>query len=97
MRKQLTHIAPLRAGVVLAVMYGMISLVVAPLFLLAALFGGKGSGGSAAMGVGFAIALPFLYAAGGFIGGILMAALYNLVTKFTGGFEFELRDSEPTP
>src|SRR5687767_14188200 len=95
MRKQLTYIAPLKAGIVLAILYAILSLIVVPFFILAALMG-KASGNPgpnpAIFGVAFAIGLPFLYAAGGFLGGLIGAALYNLVAKWTGGFEFETRD-----
>ena len=37
-------------------------------------------------GVG-ALFLPVMYGAFGFIGGVIGAAIYNLVAKWTGGFE----------
>ncbi len=93
MKKQLTYIAPLKAGIVLAALYGILSLIFVPFFLLAAVFGGKSGGATPAVfGVGFAILMPVLYAVAGFIGGIIAAALYNLIAKWTGGFEFEVRD-----
>lgn len=96
MKKQLTYITPLRAGIVLGALYGILSLLVVPFVLLAVLVGGKtGAHPPAVFGVGFAIFLPVLYAAVGFIGGIIAAALYNLIAKWTGGFEFEVRDSAP--
>jgi hypothetical protein len=84
MKKRLTHVDPLKLGITLAVLYGVISLIIVPFFLLGAIFGGKG----AVMGVGFAIIFPIIYAAVGFIGGIIMAFVYNLVAKWTGGVEF---------
>jgi len=96
MKKQLTHIAPLRAGIVLGILYGIMSLIIVPFFLLAAVFGSKsGSPAPAIMGVGFVIVLPVIYAVVGFIGGIIAAAVYNLVAKWTGGLEFEVRDVPP--
>lgn len=95
MKKELTQIAPVRAGIVLAVLYGLLSLLIAPFLLLAAFVGGNAGGHSPmpALGVGFAIAMPFLYAAMGFIGGLIAAAVYNLIAKWTGGFVFEVRDA----
>ena len=97
MKKQLTYITPLRAGIVLGVLYGILSLLVVPCVLLAAALGSKT--GVPALGIflgaGLAILLPVLYAAAGFIGGIIGAALYNLIAKWTGGFEFEVRDLAP--
>lgn len=93
MRKQLTYIAPLRAGIILGILYGILALIVVPFFLLAALFGSRTEGtGAAAFGLLFAILMPVLYAAAGFIGGVIAAALYNLIARWTGGFEFEVRE-----
>ena len=91
MKKQLTYVAPLRAGIVLGVLYGLLSLIFVPFFLLGAVLGSR-AGAPAFFGVGFAILLPVLYAAAGFIGGIIAAAIYNLVAMWTGGLEFEVRD-----
>jgi len=96
MKKQLTHISPLRAGIVLGVLYGLLGLIFVPFFLLAAIFGSKSGGAPAAFGgVFFAILFPVLYAVAGFIGGIIAAAIYNLVASWTGGLEFEVRDVPP--
>ena len=93
MKKQLTRIAPLRAGIVLGVLYGILSLIIAPFILIAAVIGSKtGTATPAIFGVGFAIMLPVLYAVVGFLGGVIAAAIYNLVAKWTGGLEFEVRD-----
>jgi hypothetical protein len=96
MKKQLTRIAPLRAGIVLGVLYGILSLIIAPFILLAAVLGNKADTALPAIfGVGFAIMLPVIYAVVGFIGGVIAAAIYNLVAKWTGGLEFEVRDVPP--
>jgi len=36
--------------------------------------------------------IPVLYATIGFIGGIIVAAIYNLIARLTGGLEFTLDD-----
>jgi len=93
MKKQLTHISPLRAGFVLGVLYGLLGLLFIPFFLLAAVFGTKSGGTPAAFGgVFLAVLFPVFYAVGGFIGGIIAAAIYNVVAKWTGGLEFEVQD-----
>jgi uncharacterized oligopeptide transporter (OPT) family protein len=84
MKKRLTYVDPLKLGIVLAVVYGVISLVIVPFFILGALFGPRGSG----FGVILAIFFPIIYAIAGFIGGVLTAFVYNLVAKWTGGVEF---------
>jgi hypothetical protein len=95
MKKQLTYIAPLRAGIVLAVLYGILGLIFVPFFLLAAIFGSRAGAPVAFGGAFLAIFFPVLYAIAGFVGGIIAAALYNLVAKWTGGLEFEVRDVAP--
>lgn len=97
MKKNLTRIAPLRAGIILGILYGIFSLLLVPFFLLAAMFSVKtGTATPAFMSVGFAIVLPVVYAFFGFIGGIIMAALYNWIAGWTGGFEFEVKEVAPT-
>jgi hypothetical protein len=96
MKKQLTHIAPLRAGIVLGVLYGLLGLVCVPFFLLLAAFHSASGAHSTAVGSAyFGILFPVFYAVAGFIGGIVAAAIYNLVAKWTGGLEFEVREVEP--
>lgn len=90
MKVEMRYVSPVRAGVVLAVLYGLIMAIIVPFFILAAM-SGRNSGGA---GVLLLVALPFLYAAGGFIGGIISAALYNLVASWTGGLEFEFKDGQ---
>ena len=43
----------------------------------------------ATLGVGAVVLFPILYGVIGFLGGLLTAALYNLVAGITGGIEFE--------
>ena len=108
MIKRIQHIAPVQLGAVLAVLYGMLSLiVVVPFFLIYTFLAPhnltftSGSGQIATtpvqsafpFGLAFVIFIPFLYAAGGFIGGIIAAVVYNIVARFTGGIEFTLTDA----
>jgi hypothetical protein len=93
MRKQLTYIAPLRAGIVLGVLYGLLGLIFVPFLLLAAVFGSKAGAPAAFGGIFLAVLFPVLYAVAGFVGGVIGAAIYNLVARWTGGLEFEVRES----
>ena len=95
MKKQLTSVTPLRAGIVLGILYGIGGLIFAPFFLIAGIFGGRGGTTAAFGGVIFAVMFPVIYAVVGFIGGIIGAAVYNLVAKWTGGLEFVVRDVPP--
>lgn len=88
MKKRLTRIAPLRAGVVLGVFYGIATLLIPLGFVIAALAGMSGAVEDAAMVALF----PIIYAVAGFVVGILGAALYNLIARWTGGLEFEFSD-----
>jgi hypothetical protein len=66
--------------------------------LMAVLFGKLWSGGSlhSILNGVFLLLFPVIYGAVGFIGGVIAAALYNLVAKWTGGLEFEVTDMPPT-
>jgi hypothetical protein len=41
-------------------------------------------------GVGFVLAAPFLYAAMGFIIGVIGAAIYDVIARRIGGIEVEV-------
>ena len=71
---------------VVAVLYALMGLVFAPIFLLAAMFSPKETG----FGAGFAVAVPILYGVCGFIFTAIGCALYNLVAGWVGGIEVEL-------
>jgi len=98
-RKLLTYVAPLRAGLVLAVLYAFFGLIFAPFFILIALIGKQSGGGfpAALGGVIGAIFFPVVYGIAGFLGGLIGAAVYNLVARWTGGLEFEFRDAPQRP
>ena len=97
---RIKRISPVQLGKMLAVIYGLISLIIVPFILafsvigaLAGASGRFGGFGPAALGAGFGLVmillLPLLYAAFGFIGGILGGFIYNLVAKWVGGIEVE--------
>ena len=94
MKKRLANVNPLKLGITLGILYGVMSLIFAvPLFLIMAVVGAaKAHAGAQAAPVVFSgvfiIFLPVIYAVLGFIGGIIVAFIYNLVAKWTGGVEF---------
>ncbi len=49
------------------------------------------------LGVGSIIFFPILYGVMGFIGGIITAAIYNFVVRFTGGLELEFEGEKAVP
>jgi|HubBroStandDraft_2_1064218.scaffolds.fasta_scaffold98041_2 hypothetical protein len=85
MKKRLTHISPLQAGIVQAVLCGVISLIAVPFIIIVGLMHGG-------IGAVLAIFLPIVYAVGGFIAGVISAFAYNLVAKWTGGLELTFTD-----
>jgi hypothetical protein len=86
MKKRLTYVSPLQQGIVVGVLYAILSLIAVPFLLIASLMG---HGGASAI---FVIFIPIIYGILGFIGGIIAAFVYNLVAKWTGGIEFTLID-----
>jgi hypothetical protein len=96
MKKRLSRIAPLKTGVVLGVLYALLSLLMVPVFMLAgagAMKAAQQNGAQVPFGFIFGIGalfLPVLYGVAGFIFGVIAAAVYNLVAKWTGGLEIVL-------
>lgn len=92
--RRLKRIAPLQLGKMAGCLYGAMGLLFMPFFLAMTVFAGSmpaGQGGIfAMMGVGFAICAPLLYAAMGFVIGLIGAAIYNLLAKWIGGIEVEV-------
>lgn len=95
MKVILKRIAPLQAGKILAVIYGIFSLIFAPFMILGALFG-KDGGIAAALLI---VPMMLLYVVLGFIGGVVGAWIYNLVGGWVGGLEleFEREDFQTLP
>jgi hypothetical protein len=86
------RIAPWQAGKVFAVLYFIFGLVFAIPFAFFGSFAGNGG-----FGVGFAIALPIIYAIGGLIVVPLCCLVYNFVAKLVGGLEFDVVDHDVNP
>jgi len=84
----------LSAAKILGMLYGCIGLIFVPFGLIMALAGSATGGQNSLLagisGVIFAIFLPLLYGAFGFVGGLLGALLYNLVARRLGGLQVEL-------
>lgn len=98
MTKRLKKIDPLQLGKMLAVIYGLGSLVFVPFFLL---FGALASMAPQSeemptmpmmmgMGAGFILFAPIAYAIMGFLSGLIGAFIYNVVAKWIGGVEVEV-------
>ena len=93
------RIGVLSLAKMLAVVYAFLGLFFGGVISLFALMGaaagsaaGGDTGGVVAMlfGAGAVVILPIVYGCIGFVGGLIMAPLYNLVAKVVGGIEVEL-------
>ena len=105
MNLKLKRIAPLQAGKMLAAFYGLLSLLIVPFMFaamsFASLMARQGDRPAPSfplmlgMGMGFLLFLPVLYAAMGFVFGVISAWLYNLLAKWIGGLEVEFEPTAP--
>ena len=98
-KKRLVRIGPLQLGKMLAALYGAMGLIFVPffgIFFLIGAFAPKGTNmpapGAVFAGAGvlLMILFPLMYAAMGFIIGLIGAAIYNLFAKWIGGIEVEV-------
>jgi hypothetical protein len=93
-KRRIRRFNPLQLGKMLAVLYGLMGLLFVPVFLVMTAFSSQlprsQRVGMMALGTGFALCAPFLYAAMGFIFGALGALIYNLTAKWLGGIEVEV-------
>lgn len=93
MKMRLRRIGPLSAARVAGTLYFLLGAIAAVILLLFSGLGGFQAGNRGNLNppaTPLIVILPVLYGVGGFIGGLIMAALYNVVAGLTGGLEFEL-------
>ncbi|HZM62010.1 MAG TPA: hypothetical protein VFB85_19505 [Vicinamibacterales bacterium] len=88
------RVGPVSCAKIAGVLYAIIGLIVGGIASLIAMVGfaasgSESSGFGAFMGVGSIIFFPILYACFGFVGTLIMAALYNVVAGMVGGVELE--------
>jgi hypothetical protein len=88
---RVTRIAPLQAGKIAAVLYGILGVATVPFVLLA----GAG-GGSHPLPLSAPLLFIPLYAVAGFVMTVSMAWLYNVVAERIGGVEITLRSGSGT-
>jgi hypothetical protein len=102
MKRRIKRIAPLQAGKMLGVLYACIGLIFLPFFALAGLAGAFAQHNQQAQSApslptvqmagimfGFGIFIPIIYGVMGFVFGIIVAAIYNLIAAWIGGIEVE--------
>ena len=105
-RIRLKQIAPTRCGITVGALQGLLSLIFVPVFYFMgglaayfepAIFPGKPS---LIPGVGWvffgltALFMPVLNGVLGFMGGVLVATVFNLVARWTGGIDAVIEDHE---
>jgi hypothetical protein len=93
-KRRIKRFSPLQLGKMLAVLYGLMGLIFLPFFLIASLVSSHLPAhqrvGVMALGIGFAVCFPFIYAAMGFVFGVIGAWIYNIVARWIGGIEVEV-------
>jgi hypothetical protein len=96
----LKRIGALSCGKVMGTLYAAMGLILGGIFALISLAGvalpqapnADANPATVFFGVGVAavIIFPIMYGIIGFIGGIIVAAIYNVVASVVGGLEFDL-------
>jgi protein-S-isoprenylcysteine O-methyltransferase Ste14 len=84
MKHRIRRIDPMQAAKMATVIYLILGLVFVPFLMLASMAAPTG------FGIGFAIAMPLMYAVFGFVFTLIGAFIYNLVAGWVGGVELEL-------
>ena len=89
----LTRIEPMSAAIFSGTLYAIIGLIIGGLMtlftILGVAVGGQDGLQPMMVGIGAVILLPVFYGIAGFIGGIVMAALYNFVASLVGGIRVD--------
>lgn len=89
-------IDPISAGKVLGLVYLGLGLLFGVLMALFTILGAAAGGGAEAAiggvigGLFAMVGIPLMYGAMGFLGGVLVAFLYNAAAGFVGGVEMEI-------
>ena len=102
MKQELKRVDPLRAANVGALVYGVLmtafALVFFPFLLLAGLLARSEAGPGGMLFAGFALVFyPIMGFVMGWITGLLTAAIYNLVIRWSGGLVLEFDLVPPRP
>jgi hypothetical protein len=92
---KIRSVGVLSVAKIMGAMYALIGLIVMPIFLLVGVMGSMAGGSDNPFGAigAFAVGIlaPVLYGGMGFVGGAIMAFLYNLMAKWLGGIEVQVQ------
>ena len=98
MKMEITRLEPLRTANVLAILYGVIMvvamLIAVPIVFLAFALGG-GGGPESFIVLIMLFAYPVIGVVFGWLGGLLIGFIYNIVVGITGGLLIDTRDLSP--
>ena len=91
MRYRIRRVDPFEVAKVMGILYLLGGLIFAPIFYFASKMAPTTPEPPAfGFGAGFAIAIPIIYGALGFVFTAIAAAIYNLVAGWVGGIVIEL-------
>ena len=95
--QSIQRVDPISAMKVCAVLYAVLGLIIGVFISLLSMVGFMAAASESSSGAfGFIfgaaaiVVLPIFYGVLGAIGGLISAALYNVVARFTGGLQIEL-------
>jgi hypothetical protein len=91
--KRVGPLSVAKNAAVLYAIFGVIAGAFVSLFAMAGSFAsdsGAGAGIMGMLGVGSIVVFPIMYACMGFIGALIAAALYNVVSGMVGGIELDV-------
>jgi len=105
-KKKVTRVGVLKCGLIQSVIGAVMGLIVGIIYfgmfsmggLLSGIsgmeeFSAMGAGLGIGMGFAFLVFIPILYAIFGFIGGAVIAAVFNLAAGWVGGIDVQLEDA----
>ena len=90
MKKQLIRISILQSSKILTVLYVLMGFIYSVIGVPLIIFGGKQF---KIMGIVYLL-MPLILGILGFVFFVIFAAIYNLLARWLGGFEFEVKQIE---
>ena len=95
---RLKQIAPMRFGIIFGFILGVAGLIMVPFILFAG--GVWATKEPSLLGIPWlffgagAVFMPLIYALAGFVFGVVLATVYNFVSRWTGGIEYYSDDTQ---
>jgi len=92
MDRELTKVDVLQAGKILGILYACFAVISLPLVVLRAIGYSRAHSGEFSAAIAM-VGKLLLYPVIGFVAGIILAAVYNLIAKWVGGLRFRVEES----